>query len=85
MFYTYYGLQLAELLYCSFSQVDEIEEKLDRLVCLYEEDRKKFAHLPFASPHCPPCTPLAHSPSPPFFNSSTPEGQQVGKVQEDIY
>ncbi len=47
--------------------MDDIEEKLERLLTLYEEDRKRFSMLPFASPHCPPCTPLASSPSPPAF------------------
>lgn len=44
-------------------QVDEIEEKLDRLITLYEDDRKHRA-----SPHCPPCTPMRTSPStsPPY-------------------
>ena len=46
--------------------MDDIEEKLERLIGLYEEDRKRFAALPFASPHCPPCTPMASSPSPPY-------------------
>ena len=50
-----------------FFQVDDIEEKLDRLITLYEEDRKRFPSMTFASPHCPPCTPtVASSPSPPF-------------------
>lgn len=49
-----------------FPQVDDIEEKLERLLGMYEEDRKRFAMLSFASPHCPPCTPMASSPSPPY-------------------
>ena len=56
------------------SQVDDIEDKLDRLIGLYEEDRKRFAQIPFGSPHCPPCTPLAGSPSPPYIN----QVQQAG-------
>jgi hypothetical protein len=46
-------------------QVDEIEDKLDRLVSMYEEDRKK-QKIPSSAPRCPPCTPLPTSPSPPF-------------------
>lgn len=64
-------------------QVDDIEEKLDRLISLYDEDRKRFAALPFASPHCPPCTPMASSPSPPYqgggggyYHQQQPQFQQ---------
>ena len=47
-------------------QVDEIEEKLDRLISLYEEDRKRTATMSCPTPRCPPCTPLPSSPSPPY-------------------
>ena len=60
-----------------FAKVDDIEDKLDRLIGLYEEDRKRFAQIPFGSPHCPPCTPLAGSPSPPYVN---PPGGGTGQV-----
>ena len=47
-------------------KVDEIEEKLDRLISIYEEDRKKLAQIQPPTPRCPPCTPLPTSPSPPY-------------------
>ena len=47
-------------------QVDDIEDKLDRFIQMYEEDRKRFATLPFGSPLCPPCSPMPSSPSPPY-------------------
>ncbi|XP_071743445.1 potassium voltage-gated channel subfamily KQT member 1 isoform X38 [Lepeophtheirus salmonis] len=57
-------------------QVDDIEDKLERLIQMYEDDRKKFAQIPYASPHAPPCTPCPSSPSPPFQHMPTNNLQQ---------
>jgi hypothetical protein len=52
--------------WASNSQVDDIEDKLDRFLQMYEEDRKRFSTLSFGSPLCPPCSPMPSSPSPPY-------------------
>nr|XP_040564991.1 uncharacterized protein LOC121114935 isoform X5 [Lepeophtheirus salmonis] len=57
-------------------KVDDIEDKLERLIQMYEDDRKKFAQIPYASPHAPPCTPCPSSPSPPFQHMPTNNLQQ---------
>ena len=58
-----------------YFQVDEIEEKLDRLISMYEDDRKRMATL--SSPRCPPCTPLPSSPSPPYAFINHPQNPWV--------
>merc|ERR1711953_673959 len=59
-------------------QVDEIEEKLDRLVAMYEEDRKRIPQTTCNTPHCPPCTPLPSSPSPPYGYINHPNPWSCG-------
>eukprot|EP00094_Tigriopus_californicus_P004122 TCALIF_03971-PA protein Name:"Similar to KCNQ4 Potassium voltage-gated channel subfamily KQT member 4 (Homo sapiens)" AED:0.17 eAED:0.18 QI:70/0.64/0.4/0.93/0.71/0.8/15/0/735 len=60
-------------------QVDDIEEKLERLITMYEEDRKRIQNQSYSSPQCPPCTPMATSPSPPYnpYQPHLPINQQM--------
>jgi hypothetical protein len=56
-------------------QVDNIEEKLQFFINMYEEDRKRLNAMAYAVPHPPPSTPCPETPlsghgvSPPHVNS----------------